>query len=76
LVEVVVFLIAIGLVMLFDVKFETPPLIPGIAWLLGTLGGIGSAIAGLIADSRKEVAGIALLTAIGSFILCGTQMLV
>jgi tellurite resistance protein TehA-like permease len=76
LIEIVVFLLAIILAVFFGVQFKTPPLVPGIVWILGTAGGIISALVGLFADSRKKVAVVALLTAIGCFFLCGTQMLV
>jgi hypothetical protein len=46
------------------------------AWLLGALGSLGFAIPGLVADSRRGAALVALVATIAAFVGCGLQMLV
>jgi uncharacterized membrane protein len=45
-------------------------------WLVGGLGSLGFALAGLVADSHRMTAFIALIVTIATFLVCGLQMLV
>ncbi len=45
-------------------------------WLVGGLGSLGFAVAGLVADSHRMAAFIALIVTIVTFLVCGLQMLV
>jgi hypothetical protein len=45
-------------------------------WLLGGLGSFGFAVAGLVADSRRMTAFVAMIVTIAVFFVCGLQMLV
>ena len=45
-------------------------------WLVGGLGSLGFAVAGLVADSHRTTASIALILTIVTFLVCGLQMLV
>ncbi|MGA3350197.1 MAG: hypothetical protein ABSC33_14320 [Candidatus Sulfotelmatobacter sp.] len=45
-------------------------------WLVGGLGSLGFAVAGLVADSRRMTALIALIVTMATFVVCGLQMLV
>lgn len=58
---------------------HAPPLIVSVAstaWLVGGLGSFGFAVAGLVADSHRMAALIALVLTIVTFVVCGLQMLV
>jgi hypothetical protein len=44
--------------------------------LVGGLGSLGFAVAGLVADSRRMTALIALIVTMATFVVCGLQMLV
>jgi hypothetical protein len=46
-----------------------------IAYLVGGLGSLGFAVAGLVADSHRRTAFFALIAAIVAFLVCGLQML-
>jgi len=46
------------------------------AWLLGGLGSLGFAVAGLVADSHRMTAFVAVIVAVAAFFICGLQMLV
>jgi hypothetical protein len=58
---------------------HAPPLIvnvAGAAFLLGSIGSLGFAITGLVADSRRATAFVALVVTMATFLGCGLQMLV
>ncbi len=58
---------------------HTPPSIRSLAssaWLIGGLGSLGFAVAGLVADSHRLVSLIAVVVTILIFFVCGFQMLV
>jgi hypothetical protein len=58
---------------------HAPPLIVSVAstaWLLGGLGSLGFAVAGLVADSHRMMAFIAVIVTVATFLVCGSQMLV
>ena len=46
------------------------------AWLLGALSSLGFAVAGLVADSNRLTAFIAIIFTVLTFVGCGTQFLV
>ena len=46
------------------------------AWLIGGLGSLGFAVAGLVSDSRRLTAFVAVIVTIAAFFICGIQMLV
>jgi hypothetical protein len=50
--------------------------VASITWLVGGLGSLGFAVAGLSADSHRMTAFIALIVTIATFMVCGLQMLV
>ena len=45
-------------------------------WLVGGLGSLAFAVAGLVADSHRTTAFIALIVTIVTFLVCGLQILV
>jgi hypothetical protein len=45
-------------------------------WLVGGLGSLGFAVAGLVVDSHRTTALIALIVTIVTFLVCGLQVLV
>jgi hypothetical protein len=45
-------------------------------WLIGGICSFGFAVAGLVADSHRLTAFVALLAAVVAFFICGLQMLV
>lgn len=58
---------------------RTPPQLAHLAssaWLLGTFSAFAFAIAGLVADSQRLTALVAVVLAIVTFLICGLQMLV
>jgi hypothetical protein len=46
------------------------------AWLLGGIGSLGFAVAGLVADANRFSAFLAILLTVLTFAVCGTQFLV
>jgi hypothetical protein len=46
------------------------------AWLLGGIGSLGSAVAGLVADLNRFTAFLAIILTVLTFVACGTQFLV
>jgi hypothetical protein len=46
------------------------------AWLIGGLGSLGFAVAGLVADSHQLTALVAVFVTVAAFVICGVQMLV
>jgi hypothetical protein len=50
--------------------------ISGTAWLIGGLGSLGFAVAGLAADSSRVTALIAIIVTVVTFLICGLPMLV
>jgi len=46
------------------------------AWLLGGISSLGFAVAGLVADSNRLTAFIAIIFTVLTFVACGTQFLV
>jgi hypothetical protein len=58
---------------------HAPPFVVSVAstaWLVGGLGSFGFAVAGLVADSRRTTAIVAMIATIAAFFVCGLQMLV
>jgi hypothetical protein len=45
-------------------------------WLIGGLGSLGFAVAGLVADSHRLTAFVAVFVTVAAFLICGLQMLV
>jgi hypothetical protein len=45
-------------------------------YLVGGLGSLGFAVAGIVADSHRRTAFFALIAAVMTFLVCGLQMLV
>jgi|SRR5271156_1078972 len=52
------------------------PSVNSTAWLIGGLGSLGFAVAGLVADSNRLTAFVAVIVTIAAFFVCGLQMLV
>jgi hypothetical protein len=74
-------LIVYGAVMLVQTSNQPQPSplilrMAGNAWLVGGLGSLGFAVAGLVADSDRKMAFVAMLATIVTFLVCGLQMLV
>lgn len=74
-------LIIYGAVVLVQTSRQphAPPLILKMAsttWLIGGLGSLGFAVAGLVADSHRMTAFVAVIVTIATFLICGLQMLV
>jgi uncharacterized membrane protein len=46
------------------------------AWLLGGIGSLGFAVAGLVADANRFTAFLAIILIVLTFVVCGTQFLV
>jgi hypothetical protein len=46
------------------------------AWLLGGIGSLGFAVAGLVADAKRLTAFLAIILTVLTFVVCGTQFLV
>jgi len=46
------------------------------AWLLGGIGSLGFAVAGLVADAKRFTAILAIVLTVLTFVICGTQFLV
>jgi hypothetical protein len=46
------------------------------AWLLGGIGSLGFAVAGLVADAKRFTAFLAIILTVLTFVVCGTQFLV
>ncbi|HTZ83316.1 MAG TPA: hypothetical protein VMB66_09010 [Candidatus Acidoferrales bacterium] len=46
------------------------------AWLLGGIGSLGFAVAGLVADAKRFTAILAIVLTVLTFVVCGTQFLV
>lgn len=46
------------------------------AWLLGGIGSLGFAVAGLVADANRLVSFMAIILTVLTFVVCGTQFLV
>jgi hypothetical protein len=46
------------------------------AWLLGGIGSLGFAVAGLVADAKRFTAFLAIILSVLTFLFCGTQFLV
>jgi hypothetical protein len=74
--EIASFLVGIALV----TKFSVPPSgvlrVLSAIWLLGTLVSLCFGLIGLLVDSRKLLAWIAVCVSILTFMACGTQMIV
>jgi len=45
------------------------------AWLLGEIGSLGFAVAGLVADANRLTAFLAAIFTVLTFVVCGTQFL-
>ncbi|HYV72825.1 MAG TPA: hypothetical protein VFB24_01075 [Candidatus Binatia bacterium] len=46
------------------------------AWLLGGIGSLGFAVAGLVADAERFTAFLGIILTVLTFVVCGTQFLV
>jgi hypothetical protein len=46
------------------------------AWLLGGIGSLSFAVAGLVADANRFTAFLAIILTVLTFVVCGTQFLV
>ena len=46
------------------------------AWLLGGIGSLAFAVAGLVADTNRFTAFLAIVLTVLTFVICGTQFLV
>ena len=68
-----------GLLLIVGMKLQHAPprlwQLASSAYLFGTFFSFSFAIAGLLADARKIASSVALILAMGTFLVCGLQML-